>query len=96
MARIYDIKKGLINESIHVDDEQITLERSQDVAPIIHMVKERRETAKGKDMYYIGSIPLLDYYRIQREAKGDRDKEAQLIRMFFQSNSKFSTGIKGV
>lgn len=88
---------GKIREELHVSENEIVVHKVQNVAPIIEDVHRRASSAKdNKDMYYVGSIPLLDYYRILREAKGDRDKERQLMLMFFQQNSKFSTGVKGL
>ena len=86
-----------VSNILHVDSENIVIERVQNVAPIIEDVKSREQYAKAnKEMYFVGSIPLVHYYKIQRESAGDRDMERYMIMQFFEQNTKFSTGIKGI
>ncbi len=71
-----------------------TIHNTQNVAPIIEDVKRRSDHAKGKDLFYVGSIPLVEYYKIQRIARGDKDLESNLMKAYFHDNSKFSSGVR--
>lgn len=91
------MQSKVVSNKLRVDEDNIVIERVQNVAPIIEDVKDRAAYAKAnKEMYFVGSIPLVHYYAIQREAGGDREKERKLIMSFFETHTKFSTGIKGL
>ena len=92
-----ETNEQIVSNKLYVDGDGIVIERVQNVAPVIEDVKSRAAYAKAnKERYFVGSIPLLHYYAIQREAAGDTDKERLLIMQFFEQNSKFSTGVKGL
>lgn len=90
------IKHDAIKEEMFFEGGRTIIRRTQNVAPIIEDVHRRTASARGKDMFYVGSIPNVDYYAIQREARGDKDRERELVLMFFAAKPKFSTGIKGL
>lgn len=92
-------KPGGITERWYSDAEgNVTRKLQQDASGVIEAVGAMREHARGKDMYYLGSIPLVVANQWAQECgHGIYTKEfAEFARkkLMDGDHAKLSTGIK--
>lgn len=80
-----------VKEELHDEGGVVVHHRVQNVAPIIEDVKERSENWKGRDMHYLGSMPLVVHYKLVREANGSEDKLRALAAEWFRKNPAFTS-----
>lgn len=79
-----------IHTTLSFEGQDVIAKKSYDAAPLLEYAERARQSTEGKrwgDGRLIGTIPLVDYYRI-RSANSDPKERKKAIMAYLRTNTR--------